>query len=264
MQEKKSEMVIVSKKDRYAVITLNRPEKANALSPELMKELSEALQDVAVDENVGAVILTGAGRSFSAGGDFKMDIEVLGEMSTSEFDDFFKQVNEMHVGIIDMEKPVIAAVNGYAIAGGMELALACDIRIAAEDAHFGALFVRMGLCPEIGLYLLPRLVGLGKAKLISFTGDLLSAREAEQMGLVDIVVPPDRLMSTAEELAGRLGNGPRAIGLIKKAINECLTMDIRSAMSYARRLTYQLAHTEDHQEAVTAYLEKRAPVFKGR
>ena len=110
---------------------------------------------------------------------------------------------------------------------------------------------------------MPRIAGLSRAKLMAFTGDFVNATDAERMGLVDIVVPPDKLLTTATELATRLGKGPRAVGLIKKAMNDALTMDMRSAMTYARRLTYQLAHTADHQEAVKAFIEKRAPVFKG-
>jgi len=219
---------------------------------------------VAGDDTIRAMILTGAGRSFSAGGDAKKDIDPLRQKSPIEFNAYFSHVPTLYRGLMDIEKPVIAAINGYAVGAGMDLTLACDIRIAAEDAKMGEFFVRMGLCPEAAPYLLPRLVGLGRAKVISLLGDLVNAREAEQMGLVDKVVPPDKLMSSAEELAKRLANGPKAIGIIKKAINESLKMDFSSSMDYVTRLMYQLVHTDDHKEAVTAYLEKRPPVFKGK
>jgi len=229
-----------------------------------MLEIVDAFQRIAADDAIGAVLLTGAGKSFCAGGDLKMDIEVMGKMTAKEFDDFFQIVDDMLMGIIDLEKPVVAAVNGYAIAGGMELALACDIRIAAADAQFGALFVRMGLAPELGLYLLPRLVGLGMAKMIALTGEFVAADEALRLGLVEKVVPSDELVEVATKLAARLARGPRSMGIIKRAMNESLGMDLRATMTYSRRMTYQLAHTEDHQEAVAAFLEKRKPDFKGR
>jgi len=254
----------VERQGRLAVVTLNRPDKTNALSPEMTLEITDAFRVIAADDGIGAVLLTGAGKSFCAGGDLKMDIEVLGKMTAKEFDDFFQTVDDMLMSIIDLEKPVVAAVNGYAIAGGMELAMACDIRLAAADAQLGALFVRMGLAPELGIYLLPRLVGLGMAKLIAFTGEFIGAEEALRLGLVERVVAPEDLVEAATKLATRLGRGPRAIGTIKRAMNESLNMDLRATMTYARRLTYQLAHSEDHQEAIAAFLEQRKPDFKGR
>jgi len=166
--------------------------------------------------------------------------------------------------ITDMEKPVIAAINGYAIGAGLDLALTCDIRIAAEDAQIGEFFVKMGLIPEAAIYFMPRLIGLGKAKLLCFTGDLIGAREAEQIGLVDKVVPSERLMLSAEELAKRLADGPKAIGIIKRGLNESLKMTFESTIDYIGRLQYQLVHTEDHAEAVNSWIEKRPPLFKGK
>jgi 2-(1,2-epoxy-1,2-dihydrophenyl)acetyl-CoA isomerase len=264
VNEKKLETVIITRKDNFAVITMNRPEKLNALSPDLISDIVEATKDVANDEAVRAVIYTGAGQSFSAGGDAEKDINPLREKSPTEFNAYFGHGMEMYTGIMDMEKPAIAAINGYAIGAGMDLALACDIRIAAEDTRLGEFFVRMGLCPESAPYLLPWIVGLGRAKVISLIGDTIDAKEAERIGLVDKVVPPDKLMSAAEELAGKLANGPKAIGLIKKTINESLNMNFKSFLDYLMRVQYQLAHTEDHKEAITAYLEKRKPEFKGK
>jgi 2-(1,2-epoxy-1,2-dihydrophenyl)acetyl-CoA isomerase len=165
-----------------------------------------------------------------------------------------------------MEKPVIAAINGYTIGAGLDLAMSCDIRIASEEAQFGEFFVRMGLVPEAGVYFMPRLLGIGRAKLLSFTGDLIDAKEAERIGLVEKVVPPDKLITSVKELASKLANRRpiKTVGLIKKAINESLRMDLDSSLDYASRLTYQSVHTEDHREAVNAFLEGRRPVFKGR
>jgi len=264
VKEKKLATVIVTRKDGIAIVTLNRPEKLNAWSPELVEDLIEALEEVAVDDAVRAVIITGAGKSFCAGGDVEKDIATLSKMGPSQFTAYLTRGMLVYTTIIDMEKPVIAAINGYAVGAGLDLSIACDIRIAAEDAKLGEFFVRMGLIPEAAVYLLPRLIGLGKAKLLSFTGELVSAKEAEQMGLVDKVVPADKLMSSAEELAQRLAEGPAAIGIIKKAINGSLGMNINSSLDYITRLSYQSVHTEDHKEAFTAWLEKRKPVFKGK
>jgi enoyl-CoA hydratase/carnithine racemase len=264
MDEKQFGNVNLTRKDHLGIVTMNRPEKMNALSPELMEDLVKALGEVAEDDSVRAVIITGAGRSFSAGGDVKKDILPLRDKSPTEFNTYIEQAVLMYKLTIEMEKPVIAAINGHALGGGLDLAMACDIRIAAENAKLGEFFVKMGLSPEIGIYLMPRLIGLGKAKLLSFTGDLIDAREAERIGLVDIVVPPDKLMSSAEDLGKRLAEGPKAIGLIKKGFNESLKMTVDSALDYVSRIQYQLAHTEDHKEAVASWLEKRKPVFKGR
>jgi len=258
-----SQNVILVIDDGIATITLNRPDKSNAMSPELMDDLANILQAVARDNNVRAVVITGTGRSFSAGGDIKKDIEPLGTMTPQQFDDFFHMVDTMYLSVLDMEKPVIAAINGYAVAGGLELALCCDIRIAADDAHLGAIFVRMGLCPEVGLYLMPRLIGLGRSKLLAMTGNIIDAKEAERIGLVDMVVPADSLLTSALSLASKLAHGPRAIGLIKKAINDAMTMELRAFMTYSKRLTYELAHTADHKEALEAFLMKRPPNFRG-
>ncbi len=263
-EERKLTAVIVEKKDNFAIVTLNRPEKANAFGPELTHDFSEAIGELGNDEMVRAVIVTGAGKSFSAGGDIKEDLDPLRKMSHAEFNEYLYQGMLMYKSILAIEKPVIAAINGYAVGLGMEVCLCCDIRIAAEDARLGEFFVRMGLITEIGTFLLPRLIGLGKAKLLAFTGDLIGAGEAEQMGLVDKVVPPDSLMSSAEELAKRLAQGPKSIGLIKKAMNESLNLSLDASLSYVVSLFYQAVHTEDHQEAVKAWLEKRSPVFKGR
>jgi enoyl-CoA hydratase/carnithine racemase len=170
----------------------------------------------------------------------------------------------MYKAAHEMEKPIIAAINGYAVGAGLELALSCDIRVAADDAKMGEAFVRMGLMPEMSVYVLPRLIGMGKAKLMSFTGDAVTAQKAEQMGLVDMVVPSSEMLSAAQSLAKRLAEGPVAIGIIKKALNESLGMSMDMSLHYAMRMQYHLVHTEDHKEAVAAWMEKRQPVFKGK
>ena len=261
---RKLETIIIDKKERIATITLNRPEKLNAMSPELILDLIEAFDDVDKDEDIRVMIITGAGRAFLAGGDVEKDIKPLADKSSSDFYAYIKQADKFYKALLEMEKPTIAAINGHAVGAGLDLALTCDIRIASEKAKLGQFFVRMGLVPEAGAYLMPRLVGLGRAKLLSFTGDLVDAQEAERIGLVEQVVAPDELMPTAWALASRLAKGPKSIGFIKKQLNEAMGMSFGSALDLAIHLQYQCAHTEDHKEAVNAFLEKRKPLFKGK
>ncbi len=261
---KETPLVLVSKKAGVSTVTLNRPEKLNALSPDLIFALTPVLQQQADDDSVRCIIVTGAGRAFSAGGDVVKDIRPLRDMNPLEFTQYVDHAVGIYTVIRDMQKPVIAAINGYAVGAGLELALACDIRIAADDAKMGEFFVRMGITPETGIYFLPRMIGLGKARMMCFTGDAYSAQEAERMGLVEMVVPAKKLISEAEALAERFAKGPAAIGIIKKAINESLKMTAETSLHYVMRMQYHLVHTEDHKEAVAAWLEKRAPRFKGR
>lgn len=256
--------MILEKKERVAIITFNTPEKLNAMSPQQIVELAEVFSEVGDDKDIRAVILTGKGRAFLAGGDVEEDIKPLSKKSPSEFYAYMKQADVFYRALTDMEKPVIAAINGFAVGAGLDLAMSCDIRIASEEAKLGQFFVRMGLVPEAGAYMMPRLVGLGRAKLLSFTGELVDGKEAERIGLVEKVVAADQLMSTAWELAVKLANGPKSISLIKKQLNEAMSMSFETALDYAIRLQYESVHTEDHKEAFTAFLEKREPVFKGK
>lgn len=175
VQEKDLGAVKITRKEGFATITLNRPDKLNAFSPDLMYDFMAAISDISGDDDVRAVIITGAGSSFSAGGDVVKDINPLREMSATDFHKYFSGASVMYEGLMNSEKPYIAAINGYAVGAGLDMALACDIRIAADDAKMGEFFVRMGLTPELGIYLLPRLVGLGWAKLICLAGDIVDA-----------------------------------------------------------------------------------------
>lgn len=258
------ETLSLSSKDGVITLKLNRPEKLNALNPQMGEELLKAFNEIE-SSDARAIIMTGEGRAFCAGGDVQEDIAPLSGMNPAEFNKYFGEITKAYKKIFYLEKPVIAAVNGYAIGAGLDLAMSCDIRIASDKAQFGQFFVKMGLIPEVGLYLMPQLVGLGRAKLLSFTGDLIDAKEAEQIGLVDKVVSEDELMPFVEGLAKKLASGPpKTIGMIKKGINESLKMNLDTFVdSFVSLGQYQLAHTRDHKEAVTAYLEKRKPVFKG-
>jgi len=259
------ETLKVKKEGGVAVITLSRPDKLNALNPKMGEELVEVLDEISKDDTVRAVVITGEGRAFCAGGDVREDIAPLSELSPFEFTEYFERMMDAYKKIVKMDKPVIAAVNGYAVGAGLDLMMSCDIRIASEEAKLGQFFVRMGLTPEVGVWLMPRLIGLGRAKLLSFTGDLIDAREAERIGLVEKVVPADKLMEEAMSLARRLAEGPtKAIGVIKRAMHTALWTDVDTALAFVTRMQYQLVHTEDHKEAVRAFIEGRKPEFKGR
>jgi len=258
------EELLLEKEDGIATITLNRPEVLNALSPEMEDEIVTVLGEVANDETVKVVIITGAGRAFSSGGDVKRDVSVLSTLSP------FELRSRIHTQIpkrlVEIEKPVIAAVNGIAVGGGLDIALACDIRFASEKARFSEIFVKVGIIPDLGgVYLLPRVVGLSRAKLLALTGDIIDAQEAERIGLVDKVFPADDLMPAVKQLAEQLANGPtKTIAMTKVAMNKSMNMDLDSSLDYTTNLQYLVVQTEDHREAFTAFLEKREPVFKGK
>ncbi|NVM30095.1 MAG: enoyl-CoA hydratase [Candidatus Helarchaeota archaeon] len=274
MTEKEFEFIILSVEDNVATITLNRPEKRNAMSPKLMEEFAEALEEAEKNEEVRAIVISGAGKAFCAGGDIKLDIVKARELRTGEKTESKMAERRRHrsamitpfLKITQMEKPVIAAVNGYAIGGGCDLALACDIRIASENAKFGEFYIKRGLVPDLGgTYFLPRLVGMGRAKLMVFTGDLIDAKEAERIGLVEKVVPADELETTVNELARRLAKGPTlAIIAAKKEMHKAQNMTFEEALNSAIKASNSLILTEDFKEGYKAFLEKREPVYKGK
>ena len=257
--------VLLSKEEGVAWITMNRPEVLNAWDPEMIKDLVKILSEVREDDEVRAVVVTGAGKAFSAGGDVRVQQQALDQPLAA-------RLEKIVVGqwicrhIADMEKPVIAAVNGVAVGAACDMALTCDIRIASENASFGEVFVRRGLIPDLGsLFFLPRLVGIAKAKELIFSGDIVDAREAERIGLVNKVVPADKLEMETMELARRLASGPtKAIGLAKKVINKSLVTDLETSLDYAIQAQTICYYTEDHAAATRAFLEKREPQFKGR
>ena len=263
------EHIIFRKEEGIATITLNRPQKLNAFTSDMYRSLTEMLEEVETDGDVRVLVLTGTGRAFCVGADVKgleqglaKRLEPYGKPEPSA--DAVKKV--LTVPIQRMEKPVIAAINGIAAGGGLDTACACDIRIASDKATFSSVFVRRGILPTMGgTYLLPRLVGIDKALEMIWTGDLINASEAEKMGLVTRVVPHDELLDATMDLAIKLTKGPPlAIAKAKRVIYEGLNMDLESALIYIIREYSALSMTEDHKEALRAFLEKREPVFKGR
>ena len=254
---------LVERDEGVATIILNQPEKMNALSPVLFNAFEKAFASIEGDESVRAVIFTGAGDNFSAGGDVEEDIDPLRTKSVQEFKSYLEPLSNLYYRIYRVEKPTIAAINGFALGAGMELTLMCDIRIASEEAKMGEFFVKMGLVPETGMCMLPRIVGPGRAKLLCYTGDIVSAEEALKIGLVEMTAPAKDLVSFSKKLAQRLARGPASIKIMKRAINEFGDMPLEATLNGATAYQFQATRTSDHEEAVKAYLEKRKPSFTG-
>jgi enoyl-CoA hydratase/carnithine racemase len=260
-----SDLVLVDRSDAVLTLTLNRPEALNALTAEAMGVLAERLEAAAADDATRAVVITGAGAAFSAGGDvaFLQELPRLPPERVRQI--VYSAFQRVPRAIRRMDKPVIAAVNGAAVGAGCEIAVACDFRIASEKARFGEVWINLGCIPALGgMFLLPRLVGLAKATELCLTGEIVDAREALRIGLVNKVVMPPDLAPAAHELALRLAHGPRrAIAAAKAALNRGLDSDFETELE--RTLDQQVAcfATEDFAEGVRALAERRPPRFTG-
>jgi len=263
------EHLIYSLEDGIAKITLNRPQKLNAFTTEMYQGLAAMIEAAEKDDAVRVLVITGTGRAFCVGADVKRLEKGLADrpkhiLPPEPTADMVSKI--LTLPLQRMEKPVIAAINGIAAGGGLDTACACDIRIASEQASFSSVFVRRGIVPTMGgTYFLPRLVGIDKACEMIWTGDIVDAREAERIGLVTRVVPHDELETAVEELALKIAGGPSlAIAQAKRLIYSGLNMDLESALIDVMRSYTTLGLTEDHQEALRAFVEKREPVFKGK
>ncbi|MFZ5633278.1 MAG: enoyl-CoA hydratase-related protein [Bacillota bacterium] len=254
--------ILLEKDGNIALITLNRPEVRNALDPLTWAEIRSATRECRFDANVRVVIITGAGgKAFASGA----DIRSLRERETLEV--LKSEAQEALNDIENLEKPVIAAIDGFALGGGCELALACDIRIATERSKLGQPEVNLGIIPGAGgTQRLQRVVGIAKAKELIFTGDIISAREAREIGLVNKVVEdPGALLAAAREMAGKIiAKGPVAVSLAKTAINVGANTDINTGLLFEKHAQAVAFSTGDRIEGTTAFLEKRKPDFKGR
>ncbi len=259
------EHVILEKKEQVAVITLNRPEKLNAFGGRMRQEIVEVLNDSAEDEQVRAVLITGAGKAFCVGGDVNEFVDGSVQALSKEISNKRPAMSQAVLAINKMEKPVIAAVNGVAAGGGCNLALACDIRIASEKARFGQVFTRRGLHPDWGgIYLLPRLVGYAKAAELIFSAEVIEAQEALRIGLVNRVVPHEELGKASWELARRIaGNAPIPMAFAKRGLQNFQKWDLSQALDYEAYVLELVRKSEDVKEGFAAFLEKREPVFKG-
>lgn len=256
------ETLLIETRDGVRVITLNRPDVLNAINARIGEELLDALDDAGRSAGVRCVLLTGAGRGFCAGADLKD--HTPGETSLGDL--LRRRYNRIVLAIRTMEKPVVAAVNGVAAGAGCNLALACDLRVASDRASFIEVFTRVGLIPDSGgTWTLPRLVGVGRALEMMFLAEPVDAAAAERLGIVNRVVPHDELMARALEWASRLAQGPtRAYGLIKRAVDHNLAVDLAAALEHEANLQEVAGHTADHREGVAAFLAKRAPVYLGQ
>ena len=254
-------------KDAVATLTLNRPERLNALGDTLRDDLHHAIQRAAADSAVRAIVLTGAGRGFCSGGDVKAMNEAREAGAARPMLEKVAPLRDrVLIAMRDAPQPIIAAVNGAAAGAGMNLALGCDIRLAATTARFGETFVKRGLHPDWGgTYFLPRLVGMAKACELIFTGEIIDAQEALRLGLVSAVYPPEGLMPAAYELAGRIAAGPPiAIRLAKRALYHSKDTDLRQALEFETFAQNICTETEDAREGIRAFVEKRTPRFEGR
>ena len=262
----KYQTIIFEKADGIARLSLNRPDKLNAMNTQSITELYEALEECRGDLQVRCIVITGVGRGFCSGADASDLGSASVEEGAEDFGTRMERYNRVIRALRDIEKPVIASVNGIAVAAGMNLALACDIRIASDSARFGEVFVKVGLSPDCGGgYLLSRLVGLGKATELMFTGDIINAEEAQRIGLVNKVVPHEDLEKATTEFATRMAKGPtRAIGLAKKILNRGMETDLTTLLDFEAFAQYQTASSDDSKEGVKAFTEKREPDFEGR
>lgn len=254
------ETILVEKKEGLRVITLNRPERLNALSLHLLHELGAAIEEIGADEEARCLVIAGAGRGFCAGADLKELAE--GKVQFPRFRPRYTYLQ----AIEDLGIPTIAAINGPCNGGGLELALCCDFRIASESASFGLGEVKLGTLPLAGATArLPRLIGIGRAKEFLYFGNRVGADEAHRIGLVNKVVPQGQELEEARRWAAELENSaPLSVRMLKTAVNVGMQMGLREALEYEARLGAELVHTEDIVEGGKAFAEKRKPVFKGR
>jgi 2-(1,2-epoxy-1,2-dihydrophenyl)acetyl-CoA isomerase len=251
---------------QVCVLTLNRADRLNALTTEVAIELQQAINE-SVKAGARAIVLTGAGRAFCAGGDIREMQEIAAREGRVDafFDEPLRVLNELVMLIRNTQLPFIAAVNGVASGGGCNLALACDLVVAVEGAKFNQAFIKIGLTPDIGgTFILPRLVGLKRAAELMFTGDMVSAREAYEMGMINHVVAEAELKLYVMELAAKLASAPTAaIGKIKRLLEASAVNDYGSQLDVERRTQIESGKTKDFVEGVTAFLEKRPPKFTG-
>ena len=255
------ELLLVETSDRIATITINRPDKLNALNGAVLAELATAMSALAADATVGVIVITGAGRAFVAGAD-------ISEIATTDgagLEAFARRGQGIYRGIERSKKPVLAAVNGFALGGGCELALACHVRVASTKARFGLPEVKLGLIPGYGgTQRLPRLIGRGPALKLILSGEPIDGLEAYRIGLAEILAEPDALMTVVRSFAaGILANGPVAVAAALEAVDLGLDKSLDEGLSLEARLFGTLGGTADMREGTRAFVEKRPAAFRG-
>ena len=253
--------IIVERRNAVGIVTLNRPAALNALNAALISELAAALDELEDDAAVGAIVLTGSEKAFAAGADVK---EMVGKSYPEIYCEDFITRGWERVG--QCRKPVVAAVAGFALGGGCEVAMMCDIVVAAETARFGQPEIQLGTMPGAGgTQRLPRFIGKAKAMDLCLTGRMMDAAEAERAGLVSRIVPPDKLMEEAIAVAERIGRMSRPIAMmVKEAVNRAFETTLAEGVRFERRLFHSTFATEDQKEGMAAFVAKRQPDFKNR
>src|SRR5215831_6209306 len=260
-EERQYHSILVERRGAVGIVTLNRPAALNALSAALVQELAAALDELEADAAIGAIVLTGSERAFAAGADVK-------EMAAKNYPDIYVEDFITHgwerVG--QCRKPVIAAVAGFALGGGCEIAMMCDIVIAADTARFGQPEIQLGTMPGAGgTQRLPRFVGKAKAMDLCLTGRMMDAAEAERAGLVSRVVPPEKLLDEAMAVAERIAGLSQPIGMmVKESVNRAFETTLAEGVRFERRLFHATFATEDQKEGMAAFVEKRRPAFRNR
>jgi len=249
-----------------SVIRINRPERKNAMTEDMLQAFVNYLTEIDEDESVGAFIVTGTGDSFISG----LDVgKVTARVSTMDPESWrrFRDLTSSQFSIIQRSaKPSVAAINGACVAGGFPVALACDVRVASSSAIFKMGYRRVGLMPSMNMcFVLPHMIGLGRAKLLALTDRTISAAEAEALGLVEKVAEPDEMLRTAIDLAQEMASGPPIwIAVTKEAMNQAYGLNLDQLRRQVDYMQFMLGRTEDHAEAIAAFTEKREPHFKGR
>ena len=262
-----SKSVLYEQDDRIVKITLNRPDTRNALSGDIIEGLVEYIQKADKDKNVGCVILTGAGKSFSSGGNLQeiKDMTTKDQMTQAQLEDWYRfGIQKIPLAMNSIDVPVIAAVNGHAIGAGNDLCTMCDIRIAGEDAKFSESFLRIGIIPgDGGSWFLPKIIGLARANEMILTCDVLDANKALDWGLVSKVVPNENLIVEAQQLAKKIASQPpEASRRAKRLLRMSQNVPLQDALEMAASQQSMLQQLDDHREAIDALLEKRKPYYK--
>lgn len=252
--------------DSVATITLNRPKVLNAMNREMFSDLNAVFDKMALDRSIRAVLMTGEGRGFCSGADLRSLTTEPDVAEPSGFKSYMRIINEVILKMLRLDRPIVAAVNGPATGAGANLALASDIIFMAREAYISQIFVRRGLVPDFGgLYLLPRYVGMAKAKELLFTGDFVDGEEAVRLGIANRVLPLDDLMTEATAFAKKLASGPTvAIGLAKQGVHRGLESGLDAVLEFEALAQSIVRTTGDTFEAITAFLEKREPDFHGK
>ncbi|MEH6939241.1 enoyl-CoA hydratase [Bacillus sp. JJ664] len=257
-----NESLLTDIQDRILFLTLNRPESLNSFNLEMLTGITDSILEAENNPDIKVIVISGAGRSFCAGG----DVKTMGNTTASDVYEHIGVLNECIKAIKDSHKPVIASIHGFAAGAGFNLALACDLMIASEDSKFALSFSQVGLISDGGgSYFLPQLIGPHLAKQLFFSGEAVSAERMAQLGIVNFLVPAKELEEETNKYAQKLACGPgKAFGMMKKLIDQSFTSTLDETLEKERMIQTLMIATEDHQEGVLAFKEKRKPVFTGK